>query len=243
MPGYPPESLAPGLSSKALCCLLRPLNFRAPEETADWRLCPYLITLSWALMFSCDIFMRRSGNWMSTKKVRSLGSQPMSKRCSRAVWMQDRAGSKDLKRPWRWKLPKLPITHGDDRNSGSQRRGMSVSGKRKGTPDCWFGFLTLSFQISQTPYKPSSKNILSKWVLKASSSKVSTLPGIPHETFYRKGLSNTAQLWSTARSGPATTSPGHAAQAQRRTIWFKVYVYTTYYGGDWGMVFKFLKLR
>lgn len=69
-------------------------------------------------MFSCDIFMRRSGNWMSTKKVRSLGSQPMSKRCSRAVWMQDRAGSKDLKRPWSWELPKLPLTHGDDRDSG-----------------------------------------------------------------------------------------------------------------------------
>ena len=184
----------------------------------------------------CHIFKK-------TGKVRSLGSQPMSKRCSRAVWMQDRAGSKDLKRPWRWKLPKLPITHGDDRNSGSQRRGMSVSGKRKGTPHCWFGFLTISFQISQTPYKPSSKNILSKRVLKASSSKVSTPPRLPQEKFYRKGLSNTAQLWSTARSGPTTTSPGHAAQVQRRTIWFKVYVYTTYYGGDWRMAFKFLKLR
>lgn len=76
-------------------------------------LCSYLITLSWTLIFSCDMFMRRSGNSMSTKKARSLGSQPISKRWSRAVWTQDKAGSRDLKRPHRWQLPKLPTANRD----------------------------------------------------------------------------------------------------------------------------------
>ena len=152
--GYSSESLAPGLSSEPVCYCYDPWLSRGLEGAAEYRSCPYLITLSWALMFSCDIFMRRSGNWMSAKKVRSLGSQPMSKRCSRAVWMQDRAGSKDLKKPWRWKLPKLPVTHEDDRNRASQRPGMSVSGKRREPQTAGLGSLRYLFKFLRLHTSP-----------------------------------------------------------------------------------------
>ena len=60
--GYSLESLAPGLSSEPVCYCYDPRLSRGPEGTAEYRSRPYLITLSWALMFSCDFFMRRSGN-------------------------------------------------------------------------------------------------------------------------------------------------------------------------------------